>query len=290
MSVLAHNFRMRRNFGKIQKIVDIPNLIDIQKRSYDKFLQIDVAARASARTSACRACSSSVFPIKDFNETTSLEFVELQPREAQVRRRRVPPARHDLRRADQGRRPPGGLGQRRGDRRAVDPRRQGAGGLLRRDPADDAATAPSSSTAPSGSSSASCTARRASSSTTTRARRHASGKLLYNARIIPYRGSWIDFEFDHGHPLRPHRPPPQAARDRAAARPRDHHRGAAQLLLREGHDPRRRQPDRQAGSSARPSSWHQAEPRRPRTGNEILVKEGRKLTKASIDQNEVRRE
>ena len=26
---------------------------------------------------------------------------------------------------------------------------------------------------------------------------HASGKLLYNARIIPYRGSWIDFEFDH---------------------------------------------------------------------------------------------
>src|SRR5207248_10300472 len=26
---------------------------------------------------------------------------------------------------------------------------------------------------------------------------HSSGKLLYNARIIPYRGSWIDFEFDH---------------------------------------------------------------------------------------------
>ena len=26
---------------------------------------------------------------------------------------------------------------------------------------------------------------------------HASGKVLYNARIIPYRGSWLDFEFDH---------------------------------------------------------------------------------------------
>src|SRR5690606_21406821 len=26
---------------------------------------------------------------------------------------------------------------------------------------------------------------------------HSSGKLLYNARVIPYRGSWIDFEFDH---------------------------------------------------------------------------------------------
>jgi DNA-directed RNA polymerase subunit beta len=30
-----------------------------------------------------------------------------------------------------------------------------------------------------------------------RGRTHASGKLLYNARVIPYRGSWLDFEFDH---------------------------------------------------------------------------------------------
>ena len=44
---------------------------------------------------------------------------------------------------------------------------------------------------------ASCTAARASSSTTTRARRTRRGKLLYTARIIPYRGSWLDFEFDH---------------------------------------------------------------------------------------------
>ena len=26
---------------------------------------------------------------------------------------------------------------------------------------------------------------------------HSSGKLLYSARVIPYRGSWLDFEFDH---------------------------------------------------------------------------------------------
>jgi DNA-directed RNA polymerase subunit beta len=41
---------------------------------------------------------------------------------------------------------------------------------------------------------------------------HSSGKLLFSARIIPYRGSWLDFEFDvKGHRLRPHRPPPQIA-------------------------------------------------------------------------------
>ncbi len=32
----------RKNFGRIKKILDIPNLIDIQKKSYEKFLQKDV--------------------------------------------------------------------------------------------------------------------------------------------------------------------------------------------------------------------------------------------------------
>jgi len=41
-----------------------------------------------------------------------------------------------------------------------------------------------------------CTVRPACSSITTRARRHSSGKLLFAARIIPYRGSWLDIEFD----------------------------------------------------------------------------------------------
>jgi len=39
---IAHNVRLRRNFGKIKKIVDIPNLIEIQRRSYNEFLQIEV--------------------------------------------------------------------------------------------------------------------------------------------------------------------------------------------------------------------------------------------------------
>ena len=40
--VIQNNFRVRKNFAKIEKIIEIPNLIDIQKRVYDKFLQTDV--------------------------------------------------------------------------------------------------------------------------------------------------------------------------------------------------------------------------------------------------------
>ena len=57
--------------------------------------------------------------------------------EAEVRRRRVPGARHDLRRAAEGDDPPRGLEQGPRDRRQDHPRHQGAGGLLRRHPADD---------------------------------------------------------------------------------------------------------------------------------------------------------
>ena len=47
-----------------------------------------------------------------------------------------------------------------------------------------------------------------------RGKTHSSGKFLFAARVIPYRGSWLDFEFDaKDHRLRPHRPPPQAAGD-----------------------------------------------------------------------------
>jgi DNA-directed RNA polymerase subunit beta len=46
---------------------------------------------------------------------------------------------------------------------------------------------------------------------------HSSGKYLFAARVIPYRGSWLDFEFDAKDLSCPHRPPPQAAGDDAAA-------------------------------------------------------------------------
>ena len=135
-SVIQNNFRVRKNYAKITKIIDIPNLIDIQKQSYEKFLQKDIPAdqREDVGLQGVFKC---VFPIKDFSRDLVARVRLLQPRQAEVRRRRVPPARHDVRGADQGGHPPRRLGHERRDRLPVDPRRQGAGGLLRRDPADD---------------------------------------------------------------------------------------------------------------------------------------------------------
>src|SRR5512144_1024840 len=71
---IQNNFRVRRTFGKIHKVVDIPNLIAIQKSSYDKFLQAEVPPE-KREDLGLQGVFKSVFPIKDFNETASLEFV-----------------------------------------------------------------------------------------------------------------------------------------------------------------------------------------------------------------------
>lgn len=76
-SQVTSNFRLRRSFGKIKKIIDIPNLIEIQKRSYEEFLQADVPVEQRTDT-GLQAVFKSVFPIKDFNETASLEFVSYE--------------------------------------------------------------------------------------------------------------------------------------------------------------------------------------------------------------------
>src|SRR5437763_1491344 len=73
-SRVPNNLRFRRTFGRIKKIIDIPNLIEIQKRSYEEFLQRDVAPE-TRKEQGLQAVFKSVFPIKDFNETASLEFV-----------------------------------------------------------------------------------------------------------------------------------------------------------------------------------------------------------------------
>jgi DNA-directed RNA polymerase subunit beta len=65
---------VRLDFSKIEKIMDIPNLIDVQRQSYESFLQKDVAPEDRQET-GLQAVFKSVFPIRDFNETASLEFV-----------------------------------------------------------------------------------------------------------------------------------------------------------------------------------------------------------------------
>src|ERR671938_340009 len=72
--VIQNNFRARKTFAKIGKIIDIPNLIDIQKQSYEKFLQKDIPLEKREDV-GLQGVFKGVFPIKDFSETSSLEFV-----------------------------------------------------------------------------------------------------------------------------------------------------------------------------------------------------------------------
>ncbi|MBL0731868.1 MAG: DNA-directed RNA polymerase subunit beta [Desulfosarcina sp.] len=68
------NKRIRKNFGKIRKIIEIPDLIGVQKQSYKRFLQMDVPPE-KRKDIGMQAVFQSVFPINDLTGTSSLEFV-----------------------------------------------------------------------------------------------------------------------------------------------------------------------------------------------------------------------
>jgi DNA-directed RNA polymerase subunit beta len=66
--------RIRKDFSKVPPILEIPNLIEIQKQSFERFLQTHVEPEKRENI-GLQAVFNSVFPIKDFNDTASLEFV-----------------------------------------------------------------------------------------------------------------------------------------------------------------------------------------------------------------------
>ncbi len=67
----------RHDFSKIKTAVPIPNLIEIQRESYNRFLQMDMLPEERQST-GLQAVFKSVFPISDFRETATLDFVEYQ--------------------------------------------------------------------------------------------------------------------------------------------------------------------------------------------------------------------
>jgi DNA-directed RNA polymerase subunit beta len=191
-SQVTSNLRIRRSFGKIKKIIDIPNLIEIQKRSYDEFLQAGVTAD-QRQDAGLQAVFKSVFPIKDFNETASLEFVSYElgapkydveechqrgmtyaaPLKVKIQLViwDVEGGRRSIKNVKEqevyfGEIPlmtPNGTFMVNGTERViVSQLHRSPGVFFEHD----------------------------------KGRTHSTGKLLYSARVIPYRGSWIDFEFD----------------------------------------------------------------------------------------------
>ena len=69
--------RIRRYFGKIREVLEMPNLIEVQKSSYDLFLRSGEADKPTDGE-GIQGVFQSVFPIKDFNETSVLEFVKYE--------------------------------------------------------------------------------------------------------------------------------------------------------------------------------------------------------------------
>jgi DNA-directed RNA polymerase subunit beta len=195
MSPVTRNaFRLRKNFARIKKIVDIPNLIDVQKASYKKFLQDDVPME-QRQDVGLQGVFKSVFPIKDFNETSSLEFVhyvlEKPKYDVDECRQRgmtfAAPVKVVIRLVVWDKDEESGTRSIRDVKEqevyfgeipimtdtgtfVINGTERVVVSQLHRSPGvffdhDDGKT-------------------------------HASGKLLFSARVIPYRGSWLDFEFD----------------------------------------------------------------------------------------------
>ena len=282
---VAENFRPRRNFGKIKKVVEIPNLIEIQRRSYDDFLQRQLG-QSDRRPVGLQGVFKSVFPIKGFNENAELDFVDYSIGEPkfdidechQRGNNYAAPLKvtvhlviydHDeetqarsIKNVKQqevyfGELPlmtRHGTFMINGTERVIVSQLHRSPGVFFDDD---------------------------------KGKTHASGKLLYKARIIPYRGSWIDFEFD--------------PRDIIFVRIDRRRKFHATVLLRalgmttedllnyfyrkdtivlDGSKASRVfQPDLQQGIKMTRDVRH------PET-NEIIIKEGRKLTKGSIRQLE----
>ena len=128
--------RVRKSFGRIPEVTRMPNLIEVQRSSYDHFLQMDVPPERRSNV-GLQEVFRSVFPIKDFSDRAVLDFVRYeleQPKydveECQQRGMTfAAPLKVTLRLSR--------LRRRRGNRSPVDPRHQGAGRLHGRHAPDD---------------------------------------------------------------------------------------------------------------------------------------------------------
>lgn len=190
---MARVLRERVNFGKVPPVLEVPNLIEIQKRSFEKFLQKDIPMDQRVEE-GLQAAFLSVFPIKDYNETASIEFLGYSfgtpkfgireclqkgityaaPLKIKVRLNLWEEESGKGRRLKESREQEVYIGEmplmtetgtfiiNGTERVIVSQLHRSPGVFFSHD----------------------------------KGKTHASGRLLYSARVIPSRGSWLDFEFD----------------------------------------------------------------------------------------------
>jgi DNA-directed RNA polymerase subunit beta len=186
--------RLRKYYGKIREVLEMPNLIEVQKSSYDLFLRSGDSA-TPLDGEGIKGVFQSVFPIKDFNETAVLEFVkyELEKPKYDVEEcmqrdmTYAAPLKVTLRlivfEVDED----------TGSKSVKDIKEQ------------DVFMGDMPLMTPNGTFVVNGTERVIVSQMHRspgvffdhdKGKTHSSGKLLFACRIIPYRGSWLDFEFD----------------------------------------------------------------------------------------------
>jgi DNA-directed RNA polymerase subunit beta len=186
--------RVRKFFGKIQEVAEMPNLIEVQKASYDQFLLIQ-EPKGGRPDEGLQAVFKSVFPISDFSNTAQLEFVryEFEPPKYDVDECRqrgmtyAAPLKVTLRLIVFD------VDEETGAKSVKDIKEQ------------DVYMGDIPLMTNNGTFIVNGTERVIVSQMHRspgvffdhdKGKTHSSGKLLFAARIIPYRGSWLDIEFD----------------------------------------------------------------------------------------------
>ena len=186
--------RLRKYYGKIREVLEMPNLIEVQKSSYDLFLNSGDQPDPMDGE-GIMGVFQSVFPIKDFNETAVLEFVKYElekPKydveECQQRDMTYSaPLKVTLRLIVFD------VDEDTGAKSVKDIKEQ------------DVFMGDMPLMTPNGTFIVNGTERVIVSQMHRspgvffdhdKGKTHSSGKLLFACRIIPYRGSWLDFEFD----------------------------------------------------------------------------------------------
>src|SRR4026208_253075 len=186
--------RLRKMFGRIHEVAEMPNLIEVQKQSYDQFLMVE-EPEGGRQDEGLQAVFRSVFPIKDFGDRAQLEFV----------RYAFDPPKYDVEECQQ-----------RGMTYAAplkvtlrlivfDVNEETGARSVKDIKEQDVYMGDMPFMTMNGTFVINGTERVIVSQLHRspgvffehdRGKTHSSGKLLFSARVIPYRGSWLDFEFD----------------------------------------------------------------------------------------------
>ena len=186
--------RVRKYFGKIREVAEMPNLIEVQKSSYELFLKSGDGAKP-LKGEGIRGAFESIFPIKDFNETAVLEFVSYE----------LEKPKYDLEECHQ-RDLTFGAPLKVKLRLIVfevdeESQAKSVKGIKEQDVymGDIPLMTPNGTFLVNGTERVVVSQMHRSPGVffdNDKGKTHSSGKILFTSRIIPYRGSWLDFEFD----------------------------------------------------------------------------------------------